>query len=603
MLFFVGLEFVLRWANVGEAPQPLVIEVPKEKGLATLNPRVAERYFAQKQFATAPQLEFFEKTKSDSTIRIVVQGASSSAGFPYRNASFPKLLEQKLAYAFPNYTVEVINTSIVATNSYTWLDLTAEIIALDPDMVLVYGGHNEYYGALGVASSQSRGSNPSIVNLYLKLKHLRTVQLLSNAIASVSRSATNTSSDEGSLMAKMVKDPEIAFGSDLYENGKEQFRFNIGQLLERYDAAEIPVYISSIVSNVKDFEPFASSEDEDGALANFQTAHEALRINSYQEAKSLFELARDRDLLRFRAAGELNDVIEELALDHGAQFVDMKAAFEAASSHRLIGNGLMHEHVHPKLDGQKLFTDTFYEAILNALQKQFGQAEGFEDGMFSYAIAEADSVYADLLINQMMPNWPFLRASASTLNLSKQESEILSGSYSWYQVLIDSYNKQLAKAPQKAINTAKVFLQDQPRSKEAYRMLLEAYLAATDFENAEQFLSEIPNEFIAEETYGLFIDYAIQDQDYSSALAYLQNLTSNYPNYRLYERQAKYLKAIENLRSTQKVETSKTYFDALEAFIFFNNLTEAERLLNNAPRSFQKESRFNDLARRYDQLR
>jgi len=62
------------------------------------------------------------------------------------------LLKHRLSHTFPNKNIEVINTGITAVNSYTLWDLTDDIIEQKPDLVIIYAGHNEYYGALGVGS-------------------------------------------------------------------------------------------------------------------------------------------------------------------------------------------------------------------------------------------------------------------------------------------------------------------------------------------------------------------------------------------------------------------------------------------------------------------
>ena len=49
-----------------------------------------------------------------------------------------------------------------------------EIIAIEPDAVLIYAGHNEYYGALGTASTESLGGSTILVRLYLGLRQYRT---------------------------------------------------------------------------------------------------------------------------------------------------------------------------------------------------------------------------------------------------------------------------------------------------------------------------------------------------------------------------------------------------------------------------------------------
>ena len=53
-----------------------------------------------------------------------------------------------------------------------------EVIEHNPDLLLIYAGHNEYYGALGVGSTESIGNARWLVKTYLNLcdfKHSLTI--------------------------------------------------------------------------------------------------------------------------------------------------------------------------------------------------------------------------------------------------------------------------------------------------------------------------------------------------------------------------------------------------------------------------------------------
>mgnify|MGYP000915160728 CR=1 FL=1 len=56
------------------------------------------------------------------------------------------------------------------------------IIEQNPDMILIYAGHNEYYGALGAGSLESLGNSRWLVNQMLAANKYKTVQLLRNTI-------------------------------------------------------------------------------------------------------------------------------------------------------------------------------------------------------------------------------------------------------------------------------------------------------------------------------------------------------------------------------------------------------------------------------------
>ncbi|WP_179004525.1 SGNH/GDSL hydrolase family protein [Winogradskyella forsetii] len=154
VLIFI-LEIGLRIGGYGESYQLFhgIPHVENKPDYLVMNKKIAGKYFKDNGLRSDNQSDLFLKTKTDSTFRVVVQGASTVVGFPfYRGASFPRLLKHRLSHTFPDKNIEVINTGITAVNSYTLWDLTDDIIEQKPDLVIIYAGHNEYYGALGVGS-------------------------------------------------------------------------------------------------------------------------------------------------------------------------------------------------------------------------------------------------------------------------------------------------------------------------------------------------------------------------------------------------------------------------------------------------------------------
>ena len=184
VIFFIFLETGLRVFNYGRAER---VWVDVSEDVQILNPDVSYRYFFNTKNIPFSVESFIEKEKKENSFRIFVLGASSGAGYPYHSsASMSKFIRKKLEILYPEITIEVPNISMAAINSYTIRDLVPEIIKKDPDLVLIYLGHNEYYGALGVGSFESFGSSRFIVNTTLWLNQFRIVQLLRNIINFVS---------------------------------------------------------------------------------------------------------------------------------------------------------------------------------------------------------------------------------------------------------------------------------------------------------------------------------------------------------------------------------------------------------------------------------
>ena len=118
------IEIGLRLAGFG-ATYSLFIENPQEPDYLTPRPDVVKRYFPDQASAPSVTIEtnFFRRNKPANGLRLVVQGGSTAAGYPFGyGASIAGMLDYRLKQSFPNRPVEVINTALAAVNSYTVLD-------------------------------------------------------------------------------------------------------------------------------------------------------------------------------------------------------------------------------------------------------------------------------------------------------------------------------------------------------------------------------------------------------------------------------------------------------------------------------------------------
>jgi len=107
--------------------------------------------------------------------------------------------------------IEVINLGISAINSYTIYDMLNEVLVQKPDLLLFYAGHNEYYGALGVGSSESISNYPALVRLYLNLQHLRTFVVFQESLASfIGLISGPPDKGNATLMEQMVKEQKLS---------------------------------------------------------------------------------------------------------------------------------------------------------------------------------------------------------------------------------------------------------------------------------------------------------------------------------------------------------------------------------------------------------
>jgi len=166
-------EIGLRLGGFGRDLEPLFIPAPNHPAYLQANPRAVTRLFLDPAQAPSVSIEtaYFAADKPAGTFRVFVQGESGAAGFPYGlGASLAGILDQRLERAFPSREIEVISTAMAAVNSFALLDFADQIIAQRPDAIVIYAGHNEYLGILGVGSSFRLGESGGATRLFLKLR-------------------------------------------------------------------------------------------------------------------------------------------------------------------------------------------------------------------------------------------------------------------------------------------------------------------------------------------------------------------------------------------------------------------------------------------------
>lgn len=378
-----------------------------------VNPFVGLKYFNHFK-ATEATNDIFLKQKPEDGFRIFVLGSSTIYGFPYEpNLMATRILQKRLQDAFPDKTIEVVNTSITAINSVTLNDFARQIVKYEPDAILIYAGHNEYYGAYGVGSRE-RGSKVSRA-LHFKLINLRLYQLM-QAILKGNKDRDNQGSPDGdqkgTLMKRIVDDKEIVYQGEKYQKGIKQFEENLNNIIKRADKKGIPVFLSDLVSNVKDVPPFADiGQGDQSPLFNYRAAREALSMGDTIAAKELFYKAKDLDPVRFRASEDLNRIIYEMATDTNVQLVPVKEVFSAASPDGIIGNNLLAEHVHPNIEGQFLLADIFYKTVVESglISEDPNQltVESFEYYRRNWGYTPLDSLMGSFKVKQLKSYWPY----------------------------------------------------------------------------------------------------------------------------------------------------------------------------------------------------
>ncbi|MFQ6675648.1 MAG: tetratricopeptide repeat protein [Fidelibacterota bacterium] len=449
VLLLVLAEGVLRIVSYGK---DLRLFVPDRfsPGYLTVNPSVGHRYFSGPSAAAFGTHDVFKKEKGASTLRVVALGGSTTAGYPYLySGSFPAMVKDRLVQAYPGVEIEMINLGMTAVTSYAVLDFVEDVLDRDPDLLILYTGHNEFYGALGSASTQ-RVIAPGplrrpLTLLTLKLKHLKTFQLAESLLRSLAPPPDQT----GTLMARMAREKAVPYNSPLREYTRKTFEKNLRTVIKKAQRKKIPVLIGTLVSNLADQPPFVSLHqtgsdtltvnrllaqatqelntgnyrnaltltekaltlDSTFALTHFLQGRALQALDRIPQAREAYRKARDTDALPFRAGSPMNTILKKVSQSPGTFLVDLEDTLQNASPNGLIDRTLMLEHLHPNLKGYFLMARAVAHTILkeNLLHPNTPPQPPKPDAWFQtrIAVTPLDTAIARYRTQILTSGWPF----------------------------------------------------------------------------------------------------------------------------------------------------------------------------------------------------
>jgi tetratricopeptide (TPR) repeat protein len=554
LLFFLLLELGLRIFNYG-----IIYEQwdTATEGKLMLNQEIARRYFYNIGRIPFSNQDVFDEVKKPNAYRIFVLGESSAAGYPFSPlGSFSRYIRDRLKLDYPTSEIEVINLSMTAINSYALRDLFPGVMEQKPDLILIYTGHNEYYGALGVGSMESLGTSRAMINLLLHLNKYRTVQLVRNTLQWLMGLFSSTDDKTtGTMMSRMAKDQYIGFNTEIFDAGISQFEGNMRDILDMAKEKNVPVILSTLASNLKDQQPFISMYTEKYPKADkiFNQAKAELKNGNVKTADSLFRFAKDLDALRFRAPEKINSLITILSYEYKLPLVNADSVIASISPDGIIGDNIMTDHLHPTLEGQLILGRIFFDKMkesnylpnTNAVELSAEDQDSITIANFNFT--KLDSLISEFRIKILKNDWPFLDKKEK-----KPNSRVL---------VLKNFEDSLA---------AEV-LDDKITWEEGHRKMAAYYLVKRNLESFLEEMDALISQYpVIIEYYDYVAKVLIERNDYSRAYKYLVSGYNVKPN----AFKTKWLGTISlynnDLESAEKYLNESLNHDRNDAQVWYN---------------------------------
>jgi Flp pilus assembly protein TadD/lysophospholipase L1-like esterase len=413
--FFVILETALRIAGVpgpAETGDPYV-------GFSAIQP-----LFEVKDgiASTAPgRLKYFNKVsfpvkKKPGTLRIFCFGGSTTYGRPFDGrTAFPRWLKELLAASAPGTHFEVINAGGISYASYRIVPLVKEALRFDPDLMVIYTGHNEFLERRTYSGLFDQGRTLVTVraaldrlNVYRGLKRLVEPLIPSGPISGKTRMKGEVKAilDQSAGPALYHRDEEFSHGV------VRHFAYNLRRMVRMCRDAGVPVILVEPACNLRDFSPFKSEHGRDldrrekraietklvasqrsiereeygkalellkkclradplYARTLFLMGKAQLGLGRTRDARDSFIRAKDLDVCPLRAVSPILQRVRRIAREESVPLIRFRRvlaemAGDAPLEADIPGSDRFLDHVHPIIRGHQRLA----EAILDRMVKK-----------------------------------------------------------------------------------------------------------------------------------------------------------------------------------------------------------------------------------------
>ena len=377
----------------------------QDRTLSTLNPAYPRRFF----LGVAGDLPLrgirmtprpYVESAPREALRVLFAGGSTVQGFPHpRRLSAPSYFQEMLRDLHPGRPVEVFNAGITAVSSFAVARAVEDgVRALDADLVVIYTGHNEFYGVYGAASLSQGGRGGWTKGVHYAAMQWRITRLVGRLLGTFDAGAGDPPVD---LLQVMSRTGAVPANDPRRERASANLERSLRAVAVFCRKQEIPLVLCTLTSNERGFSPAPGEappgEDdatyldllrtggrhqassaalvaleearklrEDDAYLHFLRGHHLESLGDGTAARAAYVRARDLDPRPWRATARLNEVVRRVAAEEGTLLADVEARFLEHSPAAGVGWELMADHLHPTASGQALLARAVIAALREA---------------------------------------------------------------------------------------------------------------------------------------------------------------------------------------------------------------------------------------------
>ncbi len=354
-------------------------------------------------------MQTFPARKAAKAFRIFCLGGSTTYGHPYDDqTSYVGWLRARLQDADPDRDWQVINCGGISYASYRNCHLMQELAAYEPDLFVVFDGHNEFleertYGVIKHPGTLMLASEWLVARTRIGALVSRLVRHRTTA-----RPATVLDQEVESILKSGVGPEQYHRDADWQQAVIEHFRISLGRDVQIARSAGARLMLVKPASNMRSFSPFKSESGrlapkqaaewqkliEEGralrsqheftaaarcftaaaeldplhALTHWEAGDALFHIGDVTAARRYFMRAIDEDICPLRATTPIVSIIEEAVRQHGIPLIDFEKRLadelERSAGPPIPGDESFLDHVHPIIDNNRLIAWGVFEELV-----------------------------------------------------------------------------------------------------------------------------------------------------------------------------------------------------------------------------------------------
>jgi tetratricopeptide (TPR) repeat protein len=384
--------------------------------------------------------------KADNGYRIFSFGGSTTFGRPYEyDTAFSNWLQILLNSSDPSTSYQVVNVGGVSYASYRVINLMREMFSYEPDLFLVYTGHNEFLEERTYSAILEEP--PAVTRLRTHLHRSRTYSLARSGWLRVQGQRREQADQRFQMSGEVTAILDQTFGLEHYQRDPDKrtaieshFRLNLETMVDMAEDHRVRLIFVVPPSNERDFSPFKSQSchsligqrrarwsqfydegrsrldlgDYGAALDALQRAvgldvcHADLRyrlgqayfaLGRNEEAKREFRQALDSDVAPLRATSQIQEIVREVAGRRNVPVVDLVALLESevrgTSNHTVVGREAFLDHAHPTIRVHQKLAEELAETLfrLNWVEPEGSLRQVRRSALYDSVMMTLDSSY------------------------------------------------------------------------------------------------------------------------------------------------------------------------------------------------------------------